>query len=78
MVGEPTSVDPLLEMAAALDLTRSLPFEVDLWRAQNVYYGMAQTAYPQLRDDAEAGDEAAAAWVRQFVALADGLSVCIE
>jgi len=78
MVGEPTSLDPLLEMAAALDLARYLPFEVDLWRAQNVYYEMAQTAYPQLRDDAAAGDEAAAVWVQHFIALAEGLSVCVE
>jgi hypothetical protein len=76
--GNPLSLQPLMEMAAALDLIPSLPFEVDLWRAQNTYYWMAQTLYPQLRDSARAGDEAAADWVSHFVALADGLSVCIE
>jgi hypothetical protein len=76
--GEPASLDPLLEMATALDLVHSLPFEVDLWRAQNVYYEMTQSLYPQQRSEAEAGDEAAAQWVQHFVALSEKLSVRVE
>jgi hypothetical protein len=58
-------------------LARALPFEVDLWRAQNLFHATLREVYPDLLARAEAGDEVAAAWAEQFRALGRDLSVVV-
>jgi hypothetical protein len=55
-----------------------MPFEVDLWNTQNLYYEMLHGAYPHFRSLAQQGDAAAQEWVGQFVALGECLSVKVE
>ena len=59
----------------AVDLVRSLPFEVDLGRVQNVYYQLLQHVYPVMAKD---GDEASELWIREFAALGQKLGVCVD
>lgn len=59
----------LAQLDAAVGLMRDLPFEVDVWHAQNVYYELLQSVYPQMKAEAEAGYADAHAWVRLFRAL---------
>ncbi|MEF3273622.1 MAG: DUF3536 domain-containing protein [Chloroflexus sp.] len=59
----------LVQLDAAVGLARILPFEVDVWHAQNVYYELLQTVYPQMKAEAGAGYADAVAWVRLFHAL---------
>ncbi|MDQ4130749.1 MAG: DUF3536 domain-containing protein, partial [Actinomycetota bacterium] len=59
-------------------LARNLPFEVDLWQAQNDFYAALQRAYGELRTRAQQGDEAAAAWARHFRSLGEALAVAVE
>lgn len=63
------NLERLEHMAA---MARVLPFDVSLWEAQNVFYHMLQTLYPQR--GAEAGPEAAR-WVESFRHLGDLLRV---
>jgi hypothetical protein len=71
---EPTEAHlRLLDTAASL--LRSLPFQVDLWRVQNVYYGMLKNLYPKMRKSKERGDESAQALIRGFEALGQKLAV---
>ncbi len=66
----------LLEhLAAVIDLVRALPFEVDLWRVQNVYYGLVHTVYREQLQKAGWGDQEAQAWVEKFEALGDALRI---
>ncbi|MBC7105223.1 MAG: DUF3536 domain-containing protein, partial [Firmicutes bacterium] len=66
----------LLEhLAAVIDLVRALPFEVDLWQVQNVYYCLVQHVYREQLQKAAAGDPEARAWVEKFEALGDGLRI---
>jgi len=74
----PTELPVLERLETVVSLARFLPFEVDLWKAQNVYYDMLQTVYRKFRKKAEQGDEAAQEWIRHFVSLGDGLLVCVE
>ena len=46
-------------------MARSLPFEVDLWKVQNVYYQLQQSEYPKRHDEPE--------WVQPFLSLGDKL-----
>ncbi|MDP9023100.1 MAG: DUF3536 domain-containing protein, partial [Actinomycetota bacterium] len=59
------------------EMTRSLPFDVDLWRAQKLFYDMLQLIYPDLVGRAHAGDAAAAAWRAQIEVLGDALGVAV-
>jgi alpha-amylase/alpha-mannosidase (GH57 family) len=66
----------LLEhLTAVIDLVRALPFEVDLWRVQNVYYGLVHTVYREQLQKAGRGDQEARAWVEKFEALGDKLRI---
>ena len=67
-----------LELLQMLDqfvtLARTLPFEVNLWKVQNVYYYLAQTAYTQrgTRDDPESAE-----WKKSFAHLGEMLNVAL-
>ncbi|MBI4512526.1 MAG: DUF3536 domain-containing protein [Gemmatimonadetes bacterium] len=65
----------LQNLVATVGLARSLPFEVDLWKAQNVCYEMLRRVYPGMRARADRGDEEAKRWVEAFATLGDRLSV---
>jgi alpha-amylase/alpha-mannosidase (GH57 family) len=69
----------LLEKTEAMaELTLSLPFSVDVWQAQNVYYNMLQTVYPLHLAQAEKGSSQARAWVDHFIALGKHLGVRVR
>src|SRR5262249_30597174 len=72
---QPTDLAVLQTMDAAVDLARSLPFEVDLWQAQNIYAELVQARCPRIVARAVEGDDVAQAWLDQFVTLGDKLGV---
>jgi alpha-amylase/alpha-mannosidase (GH57 family) len=74
----PRDLDRLEAWAGLATLTVSLPFEVNLWKAQNVFYELLNTVYPVLRERAAAGDPQAARWVDLFTALGEQLSVVVN
>ncbi len=71
----PSEISLLQSLNAVLDLTRSLPFTVNLWKPQNAYYEIVQTGYPEFRGRAEQGDEYARTWVGLFTSLGEKLSI---
>ncbi|MDD4238785.1 MAG: DUF3536 domain-containing protein [Desulfotomaculaceae bacterium] len=60
---------------AVIDMVHSLPFEVDLWKVQNIYYELLQTVYPEYKKKAARGDDEARAWVERFNGLGDKLRI---
>ena len=74
----PSEITCLQILTDTMQLVRTLPFEVDLWEVQNVFYRLGNTAYPTFRHSAEQGDEHARLWVHYFRVLGDLLSVCVE
>jgi hypothetical protein len=63
------------QLVEAVNLAHSMPFEVDLWKSQNLYYEMLQGTYPHFQGLAQKGNTAAQEWVSQFVTLGERLSV---
>ena len=61
-----------------VDLGRLLPFEVDFWKPQNVYFELLQTVFPGFQVRAANGDEKAKAWVDHFMAAGEKLSFRIS
>ncbi len=78
LAGHPESPELLRQTDATVALARQPPFNVDLWRAQNGCYELRRTVYPLQKEKAEAGDAAAAEWVRVFQELSGRLGVRVE
>jgi (1->4)-alpha-D-glucan 1-alpha-D-glucosylmutase len=64
----------LQSLEAVVDLVQGLPFEVDLWQAQNAYYELMRAALPDLEARA-ATDDTLLAWLERFLALGEKLGV---
>jgi alpha-amylase/alpha-mannosidase (GH57 family) len=71
---QPANMEQLRKLEGIVNLACSLPFEVDLWKPQNVYFEMARSVYPEFRKKAEAGEEAAKSWVELFTRFGEKLS----
>ena len=62
----------LLLLVKATGLIRALPFPVELWKVQNIYYEMLHTAAAEYRART---DEEARHWIEHFDSLGEELSV---
>ncbi len=67
----------LEQLADFVKLVAALPFEADLWTAQNGFYALVEQVLPQMRTRAEAGEPDAIAWVERFRAVGDQLAVAV-
>ncbi len=65
----------LQTLEALVGLARRLPFPVNFWKTQNLFYEMLQTVYPGFLQQVAEGDEDVEAWVRHFTGLGEKLSV---
>lgn len=74
----PGQVNCLRQLAAAVSLVRTVPFEVRLWQVQNIYFEMVHTVLPEWRWKAEHGEAEAHDWVEIFLQLGRDLSVKVE
>jgi alpha-amylase/alpha-mannosidase (GH57 family) len=77
-LAQPTDFSLLQRLEVAAGLAQRVPFKADLWKVQNVYYSLLQTAHPEFQAKAEQGDETARAWVDRFIALGDKLRVRVS
>ncbi len=74
----PDDLFQLQALEAAADLARSVPFEVQLWEVQNIYFGIMKEFYPRMRESTSDADQDAKEWVRSFRSLGEKLSVHVE
>jgi hypothetical protein len=77
LLQDPDNLSLMKTLEAAAGLARSLPFEVNVWRAQNHFYQMLQKIYPERLLSAQ-DDAAAREWIDHFVALGRNLSVHVD
>jgi len=71
---DPEDVVFLEQGVLVVNLLLELGLEIDFWKAQNIFYGLAQTILP-LKRTLAVQDEAAGRWVRAFFSFADILKV---
>ncbi len=67
---DPTDTGRLADLLAAVTLARGLPFPVDLWKVQNIFWEMLADAYPQFKAKKE--------WADAFVSLGKQLNFRIQ
>lgn len=70
LMEEPRDMERLERLNTAAELIQSLPFEINLRRIQNVCYEILQRVYPEMRQEAEMGDEQSLQWTAVFQDLA--------
>jgi len=69
----------LLErLEAIVALARSLPFEVAMWTAQNIWCQMRRTAFDEFARRREQGEPDARAWIEHFKSLGEKLAVRVN
>ena len=68
----------LEEIEKLLTIASSLPFELNLWEIQNLYYGMGKKIYPVFLAKAREGDQETSGWVERFRSLGQELSFNLE
>jgi len=71
--------DPALveQLEAIVDMVRSLPFQVVLWTAQNVWSEVRRSVFQEVSQRAQEGDADARTWVQHFGSLGEKLKVCV-
>jgi alpha-amylase/alpha-mannosidase (GH57 family) len=77
---QPDDLNTLAQLDIATRLALMPPFRVNLWRTQNTYYELMQTAYPRARAhalDPQVPTEQARAqqWLRLFIPIGERLRV---
>jgi alpha-amylase/alpha-mannosidase (GH57 family) len=72
---DPIMVSKLDALLNAVTLARSLPFGVDLWKSQNIYYELLETVYPKISVPAEQGVEVDVTWREKFRKLGHALKI---
>ncbi|NCC30857.1 MAG: DUF3536 domain-containing protein [Chloroflexia bacterium] len=70
---QPRDLALLQQLDDAVGLARGLPFEVDVWQTQNVYYQLLQSTYLDVRAEAAQGYSEARQWIVAFTSLGQRL-----
>ncbi len=72
---EPWQAQTLADLDAAVGLINELPFEVNLWKVQNIYYEMLQTVYQRWVRSSKPDRRKAKLCIKHFKDLGEKLSV---
>ena len=68
----------LEQLLSGIELVYALPFDVNLRRVQDLYYGLAQSLYPEFKQKAQQGDDTANRWVEDFKNLSAKLMIRLD
>jgi len=78
ILNKPSGLPLLEQIETALELLGSLPFQVNLWKAQNIFYEILQKFYEAFCQKADQGDKKAMEWLKHFRMLGAKLYVRID
>jgi alpha-amylase/alpha-mannosidase (GH57 family) len=78
LVETPGDNEILTSLGDAVSLALRMPFDVDLWKVQNLYWEMLQASYPGFKQRAERDDTQAADWIKDFSSLGELLKIRIS
>lgn len=74
----PTDLETLQRLISFIDVGNAMAFEVDFWRAQNLYYDILKNFYPAQKEAAETGEEEPRQWIELFRSLGEKLRITVE
>jgi alpha-amylase/alpha-mannosidase (GH57 family) len=70
----PLNLGLMRKILNLIDLLKELPFTVNLWKVENLYYQMSKSSYPEI----VANDNAPAGWAEDFLELGCKLRIRVE
>jgi hypothetical protein len=71
LLEQPDDLARLEKLNKAAKLVRTLPFEVNLWKTQNICYKLLHAQCPNFQEKAGLGDQNAQEWLRHCTVLAE-------
>ncbi len=71
LLEQPDDLSRLERLNKAAQLVRTLPFEVNLWKTQNICYKILHAHCPNFKKKASLGDQNAQEWLRHYTVLAE-------
>lgn len=75
LLEHPDELSRLERLNKAAKLVRTLPFEVNLWKTQNICYKILHSCCSDFREKADSGDENARAWIHSSMVLAENFRI---
>ena len=75
---DPAGLEPLTVLRDAIKLLRETPVNLNLWKAQNIYFALGMGVYREAREKGEKGDETAARWAALFEDLGNYFHVRVS
>lgn len=78
ILANPTNGLLLKRINAFVGLADILPFEVNFWKIQNIYYQIHKTVFADFQEKAKQDDQEAKQWIALFIALGEKLGFRVE
>ena len=78
LMANPGDVELVQYIAALAALVCGTPLDLNLWKVQNAYWGMLQSAFPTFRPKAGQADPGPIEWTRAFLALGEQLNFAVK
>jgi hypothetical protein len=70
-------LDLIQTISKTLEILKTVTSDIDLQNAQNIFFAVAKSTYPQVEQKAQSGDQTAAKWVAEFKNLAQQLGLVV-
>ncbi len=71
----PENINKLEYVETVLEIMSSLPLNLDLWKAQNIYFSIGRQLYEDMEQRANDKNENAMKWIKMFAVLGQHLHV---
>jgi hypothetical protein len=77
LIKDPGNLDILDETITSLREFRKVNIELDIWRAQNMFFELFKKCYEEMNKRAEENNEDAVKWIEKFIILEGHLQVSV-
>jgi len=75
LLAQPDDVSLMERLNKAASLVQALPFEVNLWKTQNICYKILHTCCSDFKEKASSGEEDASSWIHNATVLAENFRI---
>jgi hypothetical protein len=75
LLEHPDDLSRLERLNKVAKLVRTLPFEVNLWKTQNICYKILHSCCSDFKEKADSGDQNAKEWLRHYTVLAENFQI---
>jgi alpha-amylase/alpha-mannosidase (GH57 family) len=75
LLADPLNIEKMKQIERLLKILFSLQIEMNLWRAQNIAFGLMSNSHAYMKELEKKGDKKAAEWVSSFASLCNLLGV---